>query len=349
MKKIVAIGLLLMLVLGFTIPVSAAPLYKAKTYTVLVGAENIPQGIGVMSFFPGTLSIHVGDTVVWKANSHEIHTVTFLAGTMLEDFVIPAPPNMASPLQINPKAAFPVPPQGGAYDGSTYANSGILSTDPGQALQYSLTFTKQGSFPYVCFVHGMMMSGTINVVGNRGEVESPSDVSEQASHQVAVALAKGRALIGTATAQVPAPIHNPDGTTTRTVLIGFSKASTELMRFFPSKLVVHPGDTVNFMLSQANDAPHTVTFLNGHPDIPLVVPVPNPPGPPILLFNSQVLFPINPGVALNATDIFSSGFLAPGGGPNSFTLKIGKISGSFNYECLLHDTSGMMGVIKVVP
>jgi plastocyanin len=188
----------------------------------------------------------------------------------------------------------------------------------------------------------MMMSGTINVVANSVEVKSPSDVAEQAAHQVTVALARGRALIGTAMSQVPAPVHNADGTTTRTVLIGFSKGATELMHFFPSKLVVHPGDTVNFMFSKTNDAPHTVTFLNGHADIPLTVPG-------SLFLNPAVLNPSNPGVPFNATDLFSSGLLVPGSPFTSFSLKIGNVSGSFTFQCLLHDTSGMVGVLKVVP
>jgi hypothetical protein len=89
------------------------------------------------------------------------------------------------------------------------------------------------------------------------------------------------------------------------------------MRFFPSKLVVHPGDTVNFMFSKTNGAPHTVTFLNGHADIPLTVPG-------TLFLNPDGLNPSNPGVPFNATDLFSSGLLAPGSPFTSFSLKIGR-------------------------
>src|SRR4030042_1618421 len=143
-------------------------------------------------------------------------------------------------------------------------------------------------------------------------------------------------------AQVPAPQHNPDGTTNYTVLIGWSQGQYDLMSFFPGKLVVHPGDTVNFMLSPMNVAPHTVTFLNGAPDISFVIPTPNPPGPPVLLINPEVLMPIQPGQPLTLTGIYSSGFLAPGGpGPTSYSLKIGDISGDIPYQCVLHDTSGM--------
>lgn len=328
-----------------------------QTFTVLVGAENVLKGTGVMAYFPETLRIHVGDTVVWKQNTHEIHTVTFLAGAAAPALLIPIPaspppppPAAAGALEFNPQAAFPVPPSGSPYDGSSYANSGVMSTDPGQPAQYSLTFTKAGTFMYECLVHGMMMSGTIEVVASKVTIPAPTVVSRQAKATISQKLASANALFGEAMSKVPAKHHNKDGTTTYTVLIGWAKGQLEQMQFFPGNLVVKQGDTVNFILSKTNDFPHTVTFLNGAADIPLLTVVPNPPGPPILMLNADVVNPINPGKPLTRTGIFSSGFLAPGGpGPTSYTLKIGAIKGNITYECLLHDTSGMTGLLKVVP
>lgn len=349
MKRLFGVGLFLLLLLSSAIPVAAAPLTQGNIYTVTVGAENVSQGIGIMSFFPGTLTIHVGDTVIWKAGSHEIHTVTFLPNGMAAPSLdVPTPPGLGSPLMLNPVAAFPNLAYGSNYDGSTYANSGILSTDPGFAIQYRLTFTKTGSFPYLCLVHGVMMSGTIHVVPTSVAVESPSAVARQSALAVTTALAKGLRLIGSGMNLVPAPVLNPDGTSHFTVLIGYANGAVEAMRFFPSKLVVHPGDTITFKLSPANDAPHTVTFLNGNADIPFVIPSPNPPNPPYLLINPQVLFPINPGIPLNKTQVFSSGFLMPGG-QTSYNLMIGSTLGNYTYQCLLHDTSGMLGQLSVVP
>jgi hypothetical protein len=108
------------------------------------------------------------------------------------------------------------------------------------------------------------------------------------------------------------------------------------------------------VLGKTNIAPHTITFLNGAADIELVTPVPNPDdpsGPPLLLLNPEVLMPINAGQPLTRNGIYSSGLLDPTipGSPTSFTLKIGDISGDISYECLLHDLSGMTGMLKVVP
>jgi plastocyanin len=57
-----------------------------------------------MAYFPATLHIHVGDTVLWKQNTHEIHTVTFLGPlTKAPDLIVPSdPPTLPGPLMLNP-------------------------------------------------------------------------------------------------------------------------------------------------------------------------------------------------------------------------------------------------------
>jgi plastocyanin len=355
MKRLPTISLIVILAflfnaIGLAMPAAAAAT-SAQTYTVLVGAENVPRATGVMAYFPATLHIHVGDTVLWQQNTHEIHTVTFLAGSDQPVLLMPAP-NTFPPgsFMLNPQAAFPSAPSNGMYDGTTYANSGIMSTDPGQPTQFSLTFTQKGTYEYLCLVHGSMMSGTIVVESPSVNIPSPAVVLAQAQLMIKQQLARANALFGEAMSQVPAPKHNPDGTTSHTVLIGWSKDQYDLMDFFPGKLVVHPGDTVTFMLSSTNvAAPHTVTFLNGGPDISFITPI-VPPIPPILLINPEVLMPINPGQPLTRNGVYSSGLLDPlGPGPYSYTLTIGNMSGDISYQCLLHDTSGMVATLKVVP
>ena len=364
MKKFVNFSLLLSLLVGFasmaaptTALAGSVQAAAPQTYTVMVGAENVSRGISLMAYFPATLRIHVGDTVVWKQNSFEIHTVTFLAGTPMPQLVVPAPAGLPSPAMLNPEVAFPHPLSGAAYDGSTPANSGVMSLEPGNPQEYSLTFTKAGTYPYICIVHGEPMVGSIVVVDPSVAVPSPDAVANMAQKIIRNRLARANKYLGIARSQVPHQEKNPDGTMTHFVNIGYSKGQVMLMSFFPTKLVVHPGDTVVFMLGETNMlAPHTVTFLNGAEDIPLVTPTPdpaNPNGPPLLLLNPQVVFPINPGQPLTRTGIFSSGLLDPTNpdpnSPKSFTLKIGDISGEIPYECLLHDSSGMTAVLKVVP
>jgi plastocyanin len=134
---------------------------RPQTYTVLVGAEDVSAGASVAAFFPGTLAIHAGDTVHWQRNTHERHTVTFLAGTPLPAWLVPAPDGLPSPLMRNPLVAFPVAPADGRYDGSDFANSGALGPDGEEQYDFDafdLTFTTPGTYNYVCVVHGVRMS-----------------------------------------------------------------------------------------------------------------------------------------------------------------------------------------------
>lgn len=56
-----------------------------RTWTVQVGSESSDQAIQGMAFLPADIYVNAGDKVTWKANSAEIHTVTFLAeGQSLE-------------------------------------------------------------------------------------------------------------------------------------------------------------------------------------------------------------------------------------------------------------------------
>ena len=320
-----------------------------QTYTVLVSSDNTAQGVTIMSYFPNKLSIHVGDSVVWKINSHEIHTVTFLAGQSLPVLLIPAPTGQPSPLQFNPQAAFPFAPANGLYDGTTYVNSGVMSQDPGNVKSFKLTFTKTGTFMYVCLVHGMMMSAEVDVVSNSVKTLTPSGVASIGQQQIRAAWKGVPAVMAQAHKQVIPPTHNPDGTKTYHVVVGYSSGMIDVMQFFPSQVNAHPGDTVIWTLSSADAAPHTVTFLNGHPEPGLTLVV-QPPTPPLVLLNPGVLFPsqnITPGALLNKKDFFNSGLLAPGSPVTSFSIKIGNFTGSLPYLCMLHDTSGMKGRLVV--
>jgi plastocyanin len=323
---------------------------KPQTFTVLVGAEDTSVGATVLAYFPDTVSIHVGDTVHWKRNSNEIHTVSFLAGTPLPNDLIPAPPGLPSPLMLNPVVTTPVAPANGQYDGTTFANSGVLGPDPGQYQSFDLTFTKPGTYSYLCSIHGNIMSGNIIVLPLHKHISSPKEVEREAKRLIAQAMADVPAAIAGANQQVPPPIQSPDGTTTYNVLVGYCFNLLEITAFFPNKLTVHPGDTVAWSLSNVDMAPHTITFLNGNPGANLGLPLPNG----VILVNPDVLNPQNAGQPLTNQGIFSSGilspFIGPGGIPTtSFSLQIGPISGQQPYECLIHDTNGMKGVLNIVP
>jgi plastocyanin len=94
-----------------------------------------------------TLAVPVGSTVTWTNQANNApHTVTF--------------PIAGQPLPTLPNDPFTPPIGGSTYDGTQLTNSGVLL--PGQ--NYSLTFTKPGTFVYYClFDDAEGMIGTIIV------------------------------------------------------------------------------------------------------------------------------------------------------------------------------------------
>jgi plastocyanin len=162
------------------------------------GTEN--SNAGVNEFLPATIDAKVGQKVTWTILGP--HTITFNppADIATQGAFIsaapdgslhlnakyfapvggpgqPAPSPAASPsaspsagaspaASASAPAGPPVPKEvnGGKLDGSTFHNSGFFLSfpEPGSFFSYSLTFTKPGSFSYLCLVHPGM-AGTVKV------------------------------------------------------------------------------------------------------------------------------------------------------------------------------------------
>lgn len=122
-----------------------------STHTVVTGAESL-YGDDAMQFFPAAITIKEGDAVRWKANALAPH-----------------------PLVINPQnLPDGFDPFGPGVGGSTFAGSGawaspVLSTMPAEfgpaaVTEFSLTFTKAGTYTYMCILHADQgMVGTVTV------------------------------------------------------------------------------------------------------------------------------------------------------------------------------------------
>src|SRR5579884_2460327 len=117
---------------------------QPATWTVQAGASDSTQALQALQFYPSTITIDEGDSVVWQYPAGEPHTVTFLGPQ-----ATPPPPN-------DPNDAAPA--GGSTYDGTTYTSSGFLLL--GQS--YKLTFPKAGTYKYYCLIHGEMV-GTVVV------------------------------------------------------------------------------------------------------------------------------------------------------------------------------------------
>ncbi len=155
---------------GYVIVHAAQP--QGAMYMVQAGdgmqALNDPTNAsGNDAFYPYTLTIHVGNTVQWIG---AFHTVSFGPKSMLNNLkknLIVAVPQKGGPplLELNPKISWPS--GGSTYDGTGFVNSGVLAlnTPPGSKAppSFKLTFTKAGTYQYVCLVHPGM-EGTVTVL-----------------------------------------------------------------------------------------------------------------------------------------------------------------------------------------
>ena len=150
---------------------------KALDAAAAPPANTVWAGLGnkgtILAFYPKRLTVKAGTSVkfVLKAPM-EIHDMAFgpldyIDQLMKSTDLFPDGPNaknQASPLMVygsDPGAASAV------YDGTNHGNgfyaSPLLGTEPGMPRETSITFTKPGTYHYVCLVHGPDMSGDIVV------------------------------------------------------------------------------------------------------------------------------------------------------------------------------------------
>lgn len=110
--------------------------------------------ITLLRFTPGPLRVKAGSTVRWvMKDPFEIHTVTFPGTGDVPQFLVLDQQAQGPPkIFFNPKI---VAPSGGPkHTGKTYHNSGILlPVNPPGPTEYSLTFSKPGTYTYWCVVH----------------------------------------------------------------------------------------------------------------------------------------------------------------------------------------------------
>jgi len=294
---------------AFAAAVFAAPAYAddahqahailpPRTHTLAVGAESPDMSLQVNAFLPGPVDVNVGDTITWRVESTEFHTVSFFSGAPAGRFEAPTPDGRG--LMVSPTAAFPI--GGAAYAGTGIASSGVLNKDQ----TYSLTFTEPGVYEYVCLVHPEMKS-QVRVI----DPEKPRD---------AVANVK----------------------------VGDGQDDVSLMRFVPGDVQIHVGESVAFANQDKSEMPHTVTFRAGRPSPEMITPQPQPDGPPLLVFNPDVIEPHGAASTFSGDEYLNSGMLVQGAPGQPFTVTFMK-PGTYDYVCLLHENMGMKGTITVLP
>jgi plastocyanin len=339
------------------LPLSAAPVQAAAdpvTWTVLVGAEGgleqIDTGTGArwefLRFYPDSITIDAGDTIVFKLNSMEPHTVTFpKPGDPVPPLIIPEG-GTSQRMLINSLDIFA---QGGStYDGSAYTGSGQLGGDPTMPTSYSLTFPTAGTYDYGCAFHSQMKGKVI--VQAAGSAYPKTQAQIDADAKALIDQDTAAALKMEPTVQQVSSRPGPNGTTIWSANVGYGDGTYAYMRFSPKTLTIHAGDTVEWTQKDV-ETPHTVTFVSGgtEPDFAVVEPQPN--GPPKVVFNPVVLAPAG-GSVYSGQGYFNSGLLqgteSPAPGPRSYSL-VFDTPGAYEYICVLHDPLGMSGIVTVLP
>jgi plastocyanin len=280
------------------------------THVVVAGFGDSAAAANV--FAPQVQEIFVGDTVTWRiGGTLEPHTITFGPPALIEKLVAglitPIMQKAGPPIiALNSRAALPT--RGHTYDGTGLANSGLLD---GTGKSWSLTFTKPGTYRYICLIHYTPGHASTAMQGQVIVQPRPA-----ASHAYFVSMGSR-----------------------------YDTDTSMLDSFNPRHLTIHIGDSVTWI-----GAFHTVTFgpdaertqVEQH----IIVPIIQQGGQPMLAFNSKLALPAG-GKTYDGTGWVSSGLMTPTAtGPARYTLTFTR-PGTYDYDCLLHPH--MDGTITVLP
>jgi plastocyanin len=313
-------------------PPTHAAQSSGRTWYVTVGAQDPTEAFQGLEFYPSSITIDAGDSIVFTEVSGDFHVIGIpAAGT--------TPPPVTSPTICNP-----VGPPVTTYDGSSLVSSGC--TAMGQ--QYTITFPKAGTYTVYCFIHPPEMTMTVNVQpAGAPYPETQAAYDAQAQGAEANDLSVAAASIGLFPF-LPGGTHLAVGIAPG--LASGAPANQTVLRFLDSPylssqilnrpqrppfkrldastslITVAVGTTVTWT-NESNNEPHTITFPpagQGEPSLPPDAPAQGGP-------------------TYDGTTLVNSGPLLPG---QSFSLTFTK-AGTYNYYCLFHDTLNMIGTVVV--
>jgi plastocyanin len=224
----------------------------------------------------------------------------------------------------------PTVPQGGTtFDGSNFVSSGILA--PGQT--FTLTFTHAGTYHYGCVLHPPEMSGVIIVQpagtpypSSQGLYTGSGTSDLNAILNNADAAAKTVTQFGAGGTTLAAGIApgGPNATPNHATVLRFLDGD----RVNDTSVTIPVGTTLTWR-DLSNNEPHTVTFPVAGQPLPVL------PGDPFT--------PPMGGSTYDGSHITNSGVINPNG---TYSLTFTK-AGTYQYFCLFHDASGMVGTVIV--
>jgi plastocyanin len=324
----------------------------ARTQLVWAGGRPSFQstllhfGAEANDFFPHSVTIAQGDTIEWQGMSIGFHSID-LPGKAGGDFPLFIPTGSTASglkdaagkpfwfngqpnLGINP--ALFAPSGGNSYDGSARVDAGLPFGPP---TPFKVTFTKPGTYAYVCDLH-YDMRGIV--------VVRPTGAKTPSAAQDAAAVTKQQ----TRDAKTAKALAKTKVTGHRISVGVAGKNGVEILGMFPTTLHVHKGTTVTFAMATLTGETHTTTF--------------GPAGylnPLVQAFNTNTpvataFYPSSPPTSgpIPVPGSHGKGFASSGaldhdsGTPLPATKKFKFTKpGTYHYECLIHPV--MQGTIIV--
>jgi plastocyanin len=295
----------------------------ANTWHVQAGSVGFdasgPSEFG-NQFYPGALSIHAGDSIVFTPVGP--HTVTFNR---------PPAPIFALFVPINS-----TPTAGTISSPFAPVSSGFIGEPPGAT--YTLTFAGSlapGRYLLICGLH-LGMSETVDVLpSSQALPKTDAQYTTLAQKQIARDLAQAAAIAANATANDEKEDSN------QFVLVGAGNARVSNLRFYPAAVTIRVGESVTFLKTQDPTEPHTVTFGLEPPD---------PIGQLLPRGGSTYSGGDASSGFMSTAAQFTYFHLAGTPLPvalTSYRLTFTK-AGDFEYICALHDGVGMRGIVHVV-
>lgn len=334
------------------------PIAQAQvTWNANMGAQSKDEAKQALAFLPNEIWIYQGDSITWTSRVGEVHTLSFLKQANGG-----APP--AGTTRPNAGAGCTGGGQGGGsavtsnpspFDGSACVNSGILLS--GQ--NYTVRFPTAGNYKFVCLIH-RDMTGAVHVL----PLSTPTLPYNQGDYDKIAAGEANDLLNDTDSAKAqngnPGTGTNQVVTTGELIATGGGKSSMSIMRFLPTKIVVHAGDTVEW--TDVDPAtPHTVTFSPpGTEGTPLqpgagaqIGVLPDSDG------SRHGTLPNNAGTAAACgvgASCFNSAVYGPAAQDQTVQIPLGvtrvrvtfTTPGTYDYYCILHSDLGMSGTVVVL-
>jgi len=320
-----AVSAALMITGVFATPASATTTCDPPNcWHIQVGSDGFTGGAfdgrGGNAFYPGTIAVHPGDRIVFTPVSP--HTVTFNAPPIFKFFLFA-----------------PTASSGTLGSPGDLVNSGFNPGAPPSP--FTLTVgggLPPGSYKYICLLH-RGMSGTVNVLPLSERLpKTDAEYGVIASREIA------RDLATAAEIAAEARENNEDEDGAPTVSVGAGNKRVTNLRFFPSTVTIHVGQTVTFVKTHDPTEPHTVSF---GPEV----------GPP-----PREFFPAGPITTASPSTQVHSGWLLTkeqvdfyGFASSPFASVVARTkfkvtftaAGEYDYICAIHDEVGMRAKVIV--